>query len=599
MAEIESPELRVIVEDIPNIVLAENGRMGIVLSQPRLVLDKDSNPPFRISTSSRDDVIAYVTQAIAAVNDLNASSRMLIFPEYSVPIEDPNGLKRILEWIGDGPNNTVVIAGLESFAITDLQRLKQLLPSLKSAINVSNPPTEAFLNCCLVLIKDNQGAVLSYIQPKLRPSQWEAERLRMLCGDYVFLFRCQTFNFIILICFDLIGSEANMSLIDELIRKLGNCASRPGDCILLHAVVNLQHNPKPHDEKFIEAGTKFLRPRPELNMSNGLAIFANTASSKECYHGLFGRTSLLFGAGRWKFPENEPALYSTHMPNEDLQVFEFRRKIGGIFSFECLLPVINTRQSGDPRIPIATGRFWLRETSSSSWIPEVTEALPRKLALYLCVSTEPDCEAEFRVRLRCDSVNLQETISSSYETIRSSLLGLTKARSREILRLLFCDDEMKEVAEKSDTWKVGDEGEAVRELARSLTILSLLSALLLEGGPIVTARHEIGLFAIIDGANIHGIHRAVTIYDNYQKNFPLLSPSPGQKIVLIANRFEGEPTLEDRSPPVNRPANPVGLGLRTEPLQPMVNLISAGALHRALGFATVEEAVEHVRRCLD
>ena len=598
VTESASPEINVIVEEIPALSLAGDNRLEFVISQPLLCLDKDSNPPFRITNSCRYEMLSYLEKSLDEATALQTSSRMLIFPEYSVPLDNPDGVGMLLQWMRDGPNDTVIVAGLESLNEGALQRIELLLPSPKSNIRAQDLQGNKFANCCLILIKTREGVVRSYLQAKLRPSEQEDQTLRMVGGDSIFFFRTGRFNFVVLICFDLISSEANRLVIVDLIAKLGSCAARSDECINLHALINIQYNPKPTHPAFIDACVKFLRPSPKINMADGMVIFANCASPDECLHGLFGRTSLLFQANRWKFPEDEPNLYMTSKPNDHIQVFEFRRRTGGIFSFAYRTPASNSGASGDPRIPLEDGRFWLRRTPEDKWTYEITEALPLKLGDYLCSSNGTDCQNDFTYRLLCNTLDLQQKLTGSYHSIKSNLLNLSRMRARAICRLLFCADDSNKLAEKVDKWNREVQGEAIRELARSLSILALVNSLGLEGDETVTATDVQRLYAIIDGNNRQPFICAEACYNRYREKFPKLPVKDGQRTVVVANRFVGGP-MPDSHVQVNRPKNASEGGLITEPSKESVKVVSDSNLQTAQVCKNVEEAVQVLRSYLD
>jgi len=599
MAVAATPELRVIVENIPDINLNRDNRLGFIISQPLLHLEKDSDPPFRIGGSSRSEMIEYLTKVIAEADEIQVSSRLLIFPEYSVPFDVPDGVSKLVEWIQQGPNDTVVIAGLEPLDRAGFERLGRLVPMLKANIEPNLLSAGGFANCCLILLKTSTGVVNAYLQAKLRPSESEALTLKMVPGDGVFFFRTGHFNFLVLICFDLIGSEANSSLVDELIRKLGACTSRADESIHVHAVINIQHNEKPKDDNFINACVKFLRPSGALDMANGLAVLANSASPNDCSHGLFGRTSLVSQSNRWKYPEDEPSLYFTYKPNHNhhVQMFEFRRRTGGIFAFSYRSPAVNTGASGDPRIPVENGRFWLRDSSTNGWRDEFTEALPLKLRDYLCAATEGRCYSDFINRLDCPASEVQEKLTSSYQSIRSTLISMSRMRVREICRLLLCHDEDSQLAQVDD-WKEDVQGEALRELARSLSILCLARNLVLETDKTATAKDDQFSYAVIDGNTTQFFVAAEAIYNRYRDRFPRPTARNEQRVFVIANRFLGGPVPEIDVQPVNRPKEPTSENLQTHPAQRTTKVISANDLHTVQGCANLTQAVAVLRSYL-
>ncbi len=88
--------VQVTFEELDGLLLAETNRLGIVIAQPRLELYKDTNPPFRIADSSREEALQYVKQSLQAADELATESRLVILPEYSVAYENPGALQEIL-----------------------------------------------------------------------------------------------------------------------------------------------------------------------------------------------------------------------------------------------------------------------------------------------------------------------------------------------------------------------------------------------------------------------------------------------------------------------------------------------------------------------
>lgn len=594
MANAGTPEFRVIEVNISDINLSRDNRLGFIISQPLLQLETDTDPPFRISDSCRTEMMEYLTKAIAEAEALQVSSRVLIFPEYSVPSDIPDGVSKLVEWIQQGPNDTVVIAGLERLDRTGFDRIGRLVPSLKVNIEPHLLSEGRFANCCLILLKTSNGVVNAYLQAKLRPSEPEALTLKMVFGDSVFFFRTERFNFLVLICFDLIGSEANRMVIDQLIGKLGACSARADESIHVHAVINIQHNDKPRDENFTNACVKFLRPSGTLDMANGLAVLANSASPNECSHGMFGRTRLVSQSNRWKFPVDEPNLYFTYKPNHHVQMFEFRRRTGGIFAFSCYSPAVNTGASGDPRIPLENGRFWLRDSSTNEWRDEVTEALPLKLRDYLCTAADGRCYSDFINRLDCRATEVQGNLTSSYQSIRSTLISMSRMRVREICQLLLCHDEDSQLV-KVDDWKEDVQGAAIRELAISLSILSLASNLILETTETTTATDDQRVYAIIDGNNTQPFIYADALYNRYRDKFPKPTARNEPRVFVIANRFVGGAMPETQPEHFNRSKSSSSENLQHQPSKRTMKVISANDLHTAQFCESLGQAVGVLR----
>ena len=216
-------------------------------------------------------------------------STFTLFPEYTIP--GVGGAQLIDDSVRDPgwQNGSVVIGGVHGLGKDEYRELCESLTAEVLPVNAPDAVgNDQWVNCCATWIKDDQGEVKVWVQPKIKPSKPEIEIGGMFCGSGIYLFRgrYQQGGFpcywITLICFDWIASgptpvlDTILQTLDEQQSKLDEAGGLP-----LHFVFVIQHNKKPNHEVFLRNTASLLTDArfPWVERSNTVILHANTAGS--------------------------------------------------------------------------------------------------------------------------------------------------------------------------------------------------------------------------------------------------------------------------------------------------------------------------------
>ena len=202
------------------------------------------------------------------------------------------GVKLIDDFVNEASwqHNSIVIAGVDGLSRAEYRQLCEMentnVPEENSPDNVKETQ---WVNCVITWVKQSDGTVARWVQPKITPS-WAEEAVtanEMFPGKSTTIFACKFENgtecrFMSLICFDWIGSNAGKMLLWEILQKADE-ASNPNkkDMNLLFV---LQHNPKPNHSSFLENTRKYFDDQnlfPFIPRVQGAVIFANTAGGEK------------------------------------------------------------------------------------------------------------------------------------------------------------------------------------------------------------------------------------------------------------------------------------------------------------------------------
>ena len=144
------------------------------------------------------------------------------------------------------------------------------------------------MNCCVTWIRDGQGVVKVWVQPKIKPSRQEIEIGGMFCGSGIYLFRgrYQQGGFpcywITLLCFDWIASGPT-PVVSTILRTLDEQQAELSDSggLPLHFVFVVQHNEKPNHNVFLGNTEQFLTDTdfPWVERNDTVVLHVNTAAS--------------------------------------------------------------------------------------------------------------------------------------------------------------------------------------------------------------------------------------------------------------------------------------------------------------------------------
>jgi len=281
------------VEQINIDILMPQGEVSFVAMQPFIRLHSETEEPFRWSEEAAEDQLVAIRRTLdLSQNGFDGSSaNFTLFPEYSIP--GIPGAKIINDRVAEEswPNSSVIIAGIHGLTKQEYMTLCSDIGAIVS--NANNPnsvPINKWVNCCLTWVKDRNGVVKKWVQPKIKPA-WPERNVTcydMFCGSTIYVFNCNytptTYpcTFFSLVCFDWVAATGSgMTVCDEVLFQLNeqcNKALKP-----IHWIFVIQHNPKPNDPSFLNSTNRFLSDIttfPFIDRQDAVVLHANTAASK-------------------------------------------------------------------------------------------------------------------------------------------------------------------------------------------------------------------------------------------------------------------------------------------------------------------------------
>ena len=279
------------VEQITVNVRMPSDEVRIVAMQPFIKFHSANEEPFRWSNGAVDVQLAAIRRTLdIAQNGFGGrSANFTLFPEYAIPgivgavlINDRISAE---EW----PDESITIAGVHGIPKAEYRELCNVLTAHVSQSNAPNSvPANQWVNCCVIWVKDREGMVQKWVQPKVRPAWLEMNVpcSDMFCGSNVYVFECQyepsglPCRFVTLICFDWVASAAGATVCQELLAKLTEL--RTPELTPLDWVFVIQHNPNPNHPSFLNSTYRFLtdgNTYPFVERDKAIVVHANTAVS--------------------------------------------------------------------------------------------------------------------------------------------------------------------------------------------------------------------------------------------------------------------------------------------------------------------------------
>lgn len=280
----------------------------IVAMQPFIQFLTPIQEPFRWSSDKVNDQLIAISRTLdLAQNGFEGKvANFTLFPEYSIPGLD--GAIVIDDRISDvgWANESVIIAGIHGLDKGEYTALcGQLEANVSPANSSESVHDDQWVNCCITWIKDQDGTVHKWVQPKIKPAWLEvsAPCKDMFCGSTVYVFNARysndfPCNFFTLICYDWVAADASpgSTVCNEVLNQLNS--EWHGVPTPLHWVFVIQHNPGPNHSSFLSSTYRFLTNSidyPFVERQEAVVLHANTAVSiqpKRSGHGAF--TSCVF-----------------------------------------------------------------------------------------------------------------------------------------------------------------------------------------------------------------------------------------------------------------------------------------------------------------
>ena len=208
----------------------------VVAMQPFVELSEEE--PFQWQPAKVDSQLDAIRRTLelgqSGLNGRHAN--FTLFPEYSIPgIEGATIIDEKVQ-SAPWPNESVIIAGIHGLAKDEYAQLFQHL-----AVNVSEAnfpdsvPSSEWVNCCLIWVKDRNGEIQRWVQPKIRPA-WPENNVEyndMFRGSTVYVFDCKysltsyPCRFVTIVCFDWVASEGGTTVLDFNLSYNPPCAFTP------------------------------------------------------------------------------------------------------------------------------------------------------------------------------------------------------------------------------------------------------------------------------------------------------------------------------------------------------------------------------------
>ncbi|MEW6173347.1 MAG: hypothetical protein AB1510_09835 [Bacillota bacterium] len=278
------------VELIPIDIIMPSDAVRIVSMQPFIHLQ--NTEPFKWLDSAANVQLNAVrrTLDLAQSGFGGGFANFTLFPEYSIP--GINGAAVIEEKVASGawPNGSVIIAGIGGLTKAEYEYLcKQLDVKVSPADAPNSVPNSQWVNCCLVWVKERDGFIRRWAQPKIRPA-WREMNVScndMFSGSTVYVFECQyapiayPCRFVTFVCFDWVASPAGTAVRDEVLARLN---ARFGSPKPIHWVFVIQHNQEPNHPLFLNSTCEFLtdvRNYPFVDRREAIVLHVNTASTTQ------------------------------------------------------------------------------------------------------------------------------------------------------------------------------------------------------------------------------------------------------------------------------------------------------------------------------
>lgn len=432
-----------------------DGFTNVLLAQPAFIPRRHELTGYGPAVGDLYKVEAFVDDCLAALAQTGLEHNLVVFPEAFVPC---SRVQRLIEFVDrDSPNNTVVVAGVESLPVRDVLE-SGVLPLdeiTRAAFEAAIGNHHRYVNVSLILIRDRQGVRHSYVQPKIHPSHAEQTLPAMLTSESVFFFTCPQLSFGVLICSDFIqrpgGTWLPVAFIDAL--EAAWNAEDPATSLSVDLLINIQCNPKPNHRTFREASSSFLHTRKDsVRLNEAFVLMSNWGGFWDGKEPILS-CALVYQDNFWQPPSPSqadiPCSYSlTHdIVAGDLNIAAIRSQGHGRARFR-MLPC-SREDHGDPsrRLPLRDCYFESVD-NTGAWIVQQKSAWHDRCERWLPVVVPGSLYEDFWSVP--NSLAIQTAIHQKYAETRQCILGKTATDlKQDFLCLTLASDNMK----NPDTWQ--------------------------------------------------------------------------------------------------------------------------------------------------
>jgi len=264
-------------------------RVGMVIAQPFVPNESlTAAEPYRCAIAARQDRLAVLSQTLAisrANHHGMQKTHFTIFPEYSIPGPDGIALVETAVRANDWPNGTIVIGGTDGLTQAQYGDLLQG-PSThcNGPRNGADQVGDRWVNCAITWIKQANGAVDRWVQPKIHPAwpEMNIAHQHMFSGRSVYVFKGRfdndaPFRFATLVCFDWVATVDAQMPFEWILSDLHNKAD--GAQLPLSWLFVIQRNQKPSHATFLTSVNRFFNQVdfPNALRDRACVVFANTA----------------------------------------------------------------------------------------------------------------------------------------------------------------------------------------------------------------------------------------------------------------------------------------------------------------------------------
>lgn len=489
------------VEQIKINVRMPSDEVRVVAMQPFIRFHSDPGAPPREPFRWSEDAVREQLNGINRVLDIsqasfaNRGANFTLFPEYAVPgIEGVSIINdRILET--DWPKESIIIAGVHGITKSKYADLCDMLGAVVSQSNSPDSvPDGQWVNCGVIWVKDVDGAVNSWLQPKVRPAWLEmnVSCSDMFCGTTMYVFEGRyeptgyPCRFVTFVCFDWVASPAGTTVWRELVTHLNDLQNEAA----LDWVFVIQHNTNPNHSSFLNNTYQFLTDTSYAFVQRDKAIIlhANTAvSPRPVRNGQGGFSACVFSpSAQLECSGNRPTVCTQPGSLRGSDILErckdvVFREMGEcihVFSVRiprfvnpdatdrtCPLPtagVYDTRDSDDPRLcggPVPAAVKWIND-SLDIMRPMSATVLSNRPLKATAEAVEPSIVAGIRAINGHTAADRVNWAACSYSN---------GAESRNMIR-----------RSNADLWSQA-ETDAMEHLLHSLTAIGLVYSINVSG----------------------------------------------------------------------------------------------------------------------
>ena len=291
--------------------------VGMVLSQPHIKFTQDE--PIVLRPERKQKCLQDLQSALnVSLGRHHRADRthFTVLPEDAVPgLDGVTVIDQALagnEW----PSATVVIGGVDGLTNTSYAQLLQLANTTASAGNSPAAVTaQQWVNCVVTWVKDAQGQVHRWVQPKLSPAWVELNRSHqtMFQGETIYVFKASCadtgvpLRFASLLCYDWVGERDGRRVWELLLDGINTAAQ---DAYLtLDWMFVPQCNPVPSHASFMSQVTNFFQQGQfaKVLRDDTCLVMANVAGRDEpgkCDS--FGQSAVIFASQKFVKPSCMP-----------------------------------------------------------------------------------------------------------------------------------------------------------------------------------------------------------------------------------------------------------------------------------------------------